>query len=567
MPREIPPQLKAQKACLLDYKEGEAFSSGMSLKKLHEVEILGELIYQWNQTNGVNTLIDIGAGKGYISQVLQYFYGMNVIGLEGNDSHAQRADTRSANVQRKFYYRRLQQIYSDNRTVKEKMKHFQERPNTTITYFLDYNMNVADFDRVVTDCYQRLLNTFTPDPENIFTIFQSAPTTDKNVELVSKKEKMGLISLHGCGDLTCTTLDLFCKWDRAHTLVAVSCCYNKLIEERDGSIKGFPLSKTVRQLFHDMKMQCNRNDNSNCNDNTTNSKYEAPNENDTLEKRRENQHPFNGSVFGRLLGFLDLATESLAQWGTFNEQHVTQRLNTILFRSALEIPLRCFYPDRALVFCVRKMRAKNKFRDFEKYCKGSLDNLKVIRNNVSNRTQKMDDVSVLPNWNENRPIIQKMALEAYKEHTKNGNALMPWLTLQLALAPVLESLVILDRYLFLIEHANVEAEIVPVFDVVTSPRNLASTSNQSDEIHITFQFFEGVCDGVIDFVSVFFEKKFEKTSPKSDLLPSFSSSFLSVDVTLDVDDFCARVSKVVSISLIIEERRGRCCGSNKSISL
>jgi len=85
----------------------------------------------------------------------------------------------------------------------------------------------------------------------------------------------------------------------------------------------------------------------------------------------------------------------------------------------------------------------------------------------------MDDVSVLPNWNENRPIIQKMALEAYKEHTKNGNALMPWLTLQLALAPVLESLVILDRYLFLIEHANVEAEIVPVFDVVTSPRNLA----------------------------------------------------------------------------------------------
>jgi hypothetical protein len=90
-----------------------------------------------------------------------------------------------------------------------------------------------------------------------------------------------------------------------------------------------------------------------------------------------------------------------------------------------------------------------------------------------NRTQKMDDVSVLPNWNENRPIIQKMALEAYKEHTKNGNALMPWLTLQLALAPVLESLVILDRYLFLIEHANVEAEIVPVFDVVTSPRNLA----------------------------------------------------------------------------------------------
>jgi hypothetical protein len=85
----------------------------------------------------------------------------------------------------------------------------------------------------------------------------------------------------------------------------------------------------------------------------------------------------------------------------------------------------------------------------------------------------MEDVSVLPNWQENRPVIERMALEAYDEYTKKGNALMPWLTLQLALAPVLESLVILDRYLFLVEHPNIEAEIVPVFDVVTSPRNLA----------------------------------------------------------------------------------------------
>jgi len=139
MPREIPPQLKAQKACLLDYKEGEAFSSGMSLKKLHEVEILGELIYQWNQTNGVNTLIDIGAGKGYISQVLQYFYGMNVIGLEGNDSHAQRADTRSANVQRKFYYRRLQQIYSDGGNFRQS---YCEGKNETFSGTTEHNDNL-----------------------------------------------------------------------------------------------------------------------------------------------------------------------------------------------------------------------------------------------------------------------------------------------------------------------------------------------------------------------------------------------------------------------------------------
>jgi hypothetical protein len=127
----------------------------------------------------------------------------------------------------------------DNRVVKEKMKQFQERPSTTITYLLHYGMNVIDFDRVVNECYERAQKMNLPDPDNIFKNFQpKSQQTDQQL-LPKKKEKakvkMGLISLHGCGDLSCIAIDLFCKWENAQTLVAVSCCYNKLVEERNQS--------------------------------------------------------------------------------------------------------------------------------------------------------------------------------------------------------------------------------------------------------------------------------------------------------------------------------------------
>jgi hypothetical protein len=103
------------------------------------------------------------------------------------------------------------------------------------------------------------------------------------------------------------------------------------------------------------------------------------------ENGEENERTPNYALFGRLLGLLDLATESLAQWGVFTEQLVTQRVNTILFRSTLEVALRHFYPDCSLVFCVHRTHSKNKFRDFTLYCKEALNTLKVILNDPSTK--------------------------------------------------------------------------------------------------------------------------------------------------------------------------------------
>jgi len=44
-------------------------------------------------------------------------------------------------------------------------------------------------------------------------------------------------------------------------------------------------------------------------------------------------------------------------------------------------------------------------------------------------------------------------------------------TLRLAMAPAIESLLLLDRLLFLRELPDVQAAIIPAFDPSTSPRN------------------------------------------------------------------------------------------------
>ena len=50
----------------------------------------------------------------------------------------------------------------------------------------------------------------------------------------------------------------------------------------------------------------------------------------------------------------------------------------------------------------------------------------------------------------------------------------PYWSLRAALGPVLETIILLDRLLFLQEHDNpLEAVILPIFDPILSPRNVA----------------------------------------------------------------------------------------------
>ncbi len=85
------------------------------------------------------------------------------------------------------------------------MKEFHEKPSHVTTYFLKYNeTDVKDFDHVFEQSYKQF------SEQNAFSETNTALTP---------AARIGLISLHGCGDLSCTLLDLFMNWSRAETLV------------------------------------------------------------------------------------------------------------------------------------------------------------------------------------------------------------------------------------------------------------------------------------------------------------------------------------------------------------
>lgn len=64
-------------------------------------------------------------------------------------------------------------------------------------------------------------------------------------------------------------------------------------------------------------------------------------------------------------------------------------------------------------------------------------------------------------------------MEAYYSVSSKIHTLIVWTALQMVIAPCLESLLVMDRALYVSEHPGVTCDIVPLFDPVTSPRNLA----------------------------------------------------------------------------------------------
>jgi hypothetical protein len=88
------------------------------------------------------------------------------------------------------------------------MKEFHEKPSHVTTYFLKYNeTDVKDFDHVIEESYKQ------------FSEQNSKNTFSERDTALTPATRIGLISLHGCGDLSCTLLDLFMNWSRAESLV------------------------------------------------------------------------------------------------------------------------------------------------------------------------------------------------------------------------------------------------------------------------------------------------------------------------------------------------------------
>lgn len=74
----------------------------MSPKKLHEVEILSGLIASYAKEHEIGSVIDLGAGQGYLSRVLAFQHQLCVLGVDSNTIQTCGAQTTQKRTEKLF---------------------------------------------------------------------------------------------------------------------------------------------------------------------------------------------------------------------------------------------------------------------------------------------------------------------------------------------------------------------------------------------------------------------------------------------------------------------------------
>lgn len=171
-------------------------------KKIHEVERMTPVIREIAKGKGVESIVDLGAGQGYLSRSLAFQTNLKVLAVDSSEIQTCGA--------KKF----------DDRAIK-----FLEKDDLKLHHVTDF----------IT-------------PENASSILSKWGNHDND----SEEEKWLLCGLHTCGDLSSMMLRLFTSSPEISCFVNVGCCYHFLTEkaehpEEDEEKLGFPVSNQVKK--------------------------------------------------------------------------------------------------------------------------------------------------------------------------------------------------------------------------------------------------------------------------------------------------------------------------------
>ncbi|CAF4832499.1 unnamed protein product [Pieris macdunnoughi] len=165
----------------------------LSLKKKHEITYLSEEIDVVCKMTGCETVVDFGAGLGYLDQQIFKSSNFKVLGLECNENNYVNAKKR----QRKYHFDSLENVKYIKHTI-------TEHSNNEILKFIRDKFH---------------------------------------------SEQFCICGLHACADLTVDAINLFLKMEHARAIVIMPCCYHKISQNDDGMFKNFPLSNCLKRTY------------------------------------------------------------------------------------------------------------------------------------------------------------------------------------------------------------------------------------------------------------------------------------------------------------------------------
>lgn len=88
-------------------------SQGMNVKKKHEVEVLSAVVNTVAESVRAQGIVDVGAGQGYLAQVLAFQYQHPVIAIDACSHHGSVTDARAGRIKKHYASKMVKSGYAE----------------------------------------------------------------------------------------------------------------------------------------------------------------------------------------------------------------------------------------------------------------------------------------------------------------------------------------------------------------------------------------------------------------------------------------------------------------------
>ncbi|XP_074661532.1 putative methyltransferase-like protein 25 [Tubulanus polymorphus] len=464
--------------------EDKRLHVGMTAKKIHEVDNMAAFVDEFSRQGACNIVVDAGAGMGYLDKLLNSKYGHDVLGLESKHQFTHGAkiklqkrgfdcdcgiqlETLELNESREcfdsfrrtihdFYRKRRRKNGGDSNGASGSTGAARDLAarSTGAAHDLAAGSTGAARDLAAGSTgaadarLQECNNTVGPLAENLCELnLEKTRQTQNNEEKLESNLKHftetsenvdnyemnrcdlcdedssrcrvngNIVGLHCCADLTPTVLRLFSNCSSLRRLVCVSCCYHRMSRDPDsGSFNNFPLSRAVRDVL--------------------------------------NRVPWKPSVYCFRLA----AQETRVRWRNQTAADHEFHMKNVAYRGLIELYAKTSGSNGASIVKLRRRVARRShFQTFDGYLDAVFER------------------SSGPDWSNSRHELKRLHRQ-YEQYFKYIQIIT---LLQVLLQPVIESLIATDRRLLLAETPGITADVIPIFDEMISPRNLAIVAYKS----------------------------------------------------------------------------------------
>ena len=198
----------------------------MAEKKTHEVDKMSRFVSQLVRNHKVQSLVDLGSGKAYLSQVLNSLYNIPVLAIDSKETNTTGGQVREQKLKSKWgglssrAAERAAGEAPSNRKTRQKTSKIVDKPaETDFVSITKYVQNGSDINSLVEE------------------------------HLPDVCDRVGVIGLHTCGDLAPNSIKIFLQSSKSVILCNVGCCYNHL------SDTGFPMYGFLRNKNYQVSGQ------------------------------------------------------------------------------------------------------------------------------------------------------------------------------------------------------------------------------------------------------------------------------------------------------------------------